>query len=350
MKMDCKFKCLWIALLIAVFVLPLSAGAMEMEDCLGCHSDMDMVDEELFVNAENFADTAHSELGCVACHESITDEHPDDGEAVSSAPCLECHEEVVDQYMATAHAKNAACGDCHNPHQVQGLGAVSRLEMNQSCSQCHDNSEILKSHSEWLPQADLHIAKLPCIICHSASEGFDVVINVVQTQGPAVFGNYKFSSYADLKEFSGEKEIQSLIDTNADNLISLTELRSFNLYPAYDSMHLEGTLVPSESSHILSTQDNRYDCTFCHASGPESMRTSFLAFPTETGTYQRMEVEQGAVLEALFATPDFYLTGSTRNLAMNIIGLLIICGGFILPVGHGSVRFLTRKNRKHNED
>lgn len=347
MKMDYKLGYLWIALLIAVLVLPLSAGAMEMEDCLGCHSDMDMVDEELFVNAEIFAHTAHAEMGCVSCHESVTDEHPDDGEAVSNAACLDCHDDVAEQYMATAHAENATCGDCHNPHQVHGLGAVSQLDMNLSCSQCHDNNETVKSHSGWLPQADLHIAKLACITCHSSAEGFDVVVTIVQKQDSATFGSYKFSSYADLKEISGENEIQSLIDTNADNLISVSELRAFNLNPIYGNMHLEGTLVPSESSHNLSTQDNRRDCTYCHASSPESMQTSFLALPTENGTYQRMEIESGAVLDALFATPDFYLTGSTRSMAMSIIGLLIVCGGFVLPVGHGSLRFLTRKNRKH---
>ncbi len=106
-------------------------------------------------------------------------------------------------------------------------------------------------------------------------------------------------------------------------------------------------MVPGEVSHDLSTLDNRYDCTFCHASGPGSMQTSFLSFPTEGGTYQRMSVEDGAMLDTLYGTPNFYMTGSTRSSALNIIGLIIICGGFIMPIGHGTLRFLTRKNRQH---
>ncbi len=60
-----------------------------------------------------------------------------------------------------------------------------------------------------------------------------------------------------------------------------------------------------------------------------------------------MTVDEGAVLDALFGTPNFYMTGSSRSTALNIIGLIIICGGFIMPIGHGTLRFLTRKNRQH---
>ena len=53
---------------------------------------------------------------------------------------------------------------------------------------------------------------------------------------------------------------------------------------------------------------------------------------------------------ALNSTPDFYMTGKTRNATLNKIGLLIIVGGMIMPVGHGFFRFLSRniRNRKEN--
>ncbi len=347
MKRNCKLNSLWFTLLIAVLFAPLSVCAMEMDDCLGCHSDADMVGDELFIDEDKFIQTVHSEMGCVTCHEDVTDEHPDDGEAVSSADCLDCHEELGGEYMATDHAENATCRDCHNPHQVRGLESVSGPDMNLQCSQCHEEDDVIESHSVWLVQAPLHITKLPCITCHTAAESYEVVLTIAQKKKAAKFGNYEYSSYADLKMYSGDKDIQSLVDINGDNHISLPELRTFNHNPAYKELHLGGTLVPSEISHALSTHDNRYDCTFCHAAGPGSMQTSFLALPTENGTYQRMTVEEGAVLDALFGTPNFYMTGSTRSTALNIIGLIIICGGFIMPIGHGTLRFLTRKNRQH---
>ena len=75
------------------------------------------------------------------------------------------------------------------------------------------------------------------------------------------------------------------------------------------------------------------------------MQTSFVAFPERDGTYRQVAVERGAVFEALHTIPNFYLTGSTRNDTLNRIGLVIIAGGMIMPVGHGFLRFLTRKNR-----
>jgi hypothetical protein len=76
------------------------------------------------------------------------------------------------------------------------------------------------------------------------------------------------------------------------------------------------------------------------------MQESYVALPKEDGTYRRLPLEKGATLDALFGTPDFYMVGATRSRTLDIIGLLIILGGFAMPVGHGTIRFLTRKNRR----
>jgi hypothetical protein len=79
------------------------------------------------------------------------------------------------------------------------------------------------------------------------------------------------------------------------------------------------------------------------------MQTSYIALPEPNGTFKRVAVEKGAVLDVLYGTPDFYMMGSTKSTALNYIGLAVICGGLVLPVGHGSLRFLTRKNRAKKE-
>jgi hypothetical protein len=56
------------------------------------------------------------------------------------------------------------------------------------------------------------------------------------------------------------------------------------------------------------------------------------------------------VLSTLYGAPDFYLTGAGRNTLLNKLGLLIIAGGLVMPVGHGFLRFLTRKNRQEKEE
>lgn len=76
------------------------------------------------------------------------------------------------------------------------------------------------------------------------------------------------------------------------------------------------------------------------------MQDSYVALPQGDGTYRRLPLAKGATLDALFGTPDFYMVGATRSRTLNIIGLLIVLGGFAMPVGHGTMRLLTRKNRR----
>ena len=78
------------------------------------------------------------------------------------------------------------------------------------------------------------------------------------------------------------------------------------------------------------------------------MQASFVAFPGSNGGYTRVPVEKGAVLDLLYGTPDFYMMGATRNATLDRIGLGIIAAGLIMPIGHGGLRFLTRKNRKEH--
>ena len=217
--------------------------------------------------------------------------------------------------------------------------------MNLKCTNCHDSSDVVTTHTEWLPQADLHLAKLPCISCHTASEDYVIVLNIIQRGDEFSQDDFVLSDHQDLKTLAGDREVQTLIDLNNDKFVSLAELRTFNLNPAYASMRLQATLTPKEVSHSVETLDNRWDCSFCHTSGTESMQTSFIALPDSEGAFSRIEVEEGAILNALNGTPDFYMMGTTRSASLNIIGLLIIFGGTLMLIGHGTLRFLTRKNR-----
>jgi predicted CXXCH cytochrome family protein len=339
-----------IGLLMSLLALsPFMVAAMESSECMDCHGDTDMVGEELTIVPLTFDNTAHAEVGCHACHSSITDQHPDDGLAPSKAACNECHDDVNDEYANSIHAGYAACNDCHNPHQVRGPTAVSGQEMNLKCANCHERNEKLETHGEWLPQADLHISNLPCVTCHSASDEYVISLYIIKRQSGTMFGKFDLATYDELHEFSGGKPIERLVDTNADGYISLAELRMFNLDPAKKQLRLQGMMTPERLSHDFMTLDNRWDCSFCHASGPGAMQVSYLSLAQRDGGFKRIAVEKGAVLHALYGTPDFYMVGSTRSKALNYVGLVILAGGMVMPIGHGTLRFLTRKNRKDEE-
>jgi hypothetical protein len=109
-------------------------------------------------------------------------------------------------------------------------------------------------------------------------------------------------------------------------------------------------MTPETVTHDFQILANRRDCTFCHASGTAARQTSYLSLANADGSYRRVAVERGAVLDALYGTPDFYMVGSTRSKALDYIGGAIIACGLIVPIGHGTLRFLTRRNRANKEE
>jgi hypothetical protein len=149
---------------------------------------------------------------------------------------------------------------------------------------------------------------------------------------------------------AGDKSIESLIDRNEDNYISLAELRLFNLDPEITTLRLQGMITPETVTHDFRILENRWDCSFCHASGPTARQTSFVTLAQEDGSYRRIAAEKGAVMDALYGTPDFYMVGATRSKTLDYLGMVIIAGGMVMPIGHGTMRFLTRKNRQRKEE
>lgn len=332
--------------LLTLLLLSPAAVAADNSDCLGCHADTDIVGEQFHVNHVSFDTTAHAEVGCRECHASVTADHPDDGIAPSKAVCQDCHESISAEYAGSNHHQMAACNDCHNPHAARGPTEVSGHDMNRQCEKCHGTLETTLKHAEWLPQADLHLAMLPCISCHTAAKDNVITLYIIKREGGSRFGDFELASYAELEELAGGKNIESLIDRNEDQYISLAELKLFNLNPEITTLRLQGMLTPETVTHDFRTLDNRWDCTFCHASGPSARQTSFISLAQKDGSYHRIAAEKGAVLEALYGTPDFYMVGATRSKTLDYLGMVIIAGGLVMPVGHGSLRFLTRKNRK----
>ena len=349
-----KIGLLFIASLATAALLwhPAGAAAQQSPTCLGCHGDAGVVGDEYRIDPLKFDHTAHGQLGCATCHQSVSENHPDDGKVPSRPACRDCHQEVSEEYSRTAHAANASCGDCHNPHQAHAPTEVSGMDMNRQCAACHDPGKMKGAHGAWLPQVDLHLQALPCVSCHTGSKNYVITLYMVRRDGPPRGSGpirgaaFVPARYEELKSLAGNRGIQSLIDTDGDSVISLAELKQFNGHSGHHGLRLKGMLTPEVVTHSLQILGNRWDCTFCHASGPGAMQTSFLALPREDGSYGRLPVEKGAILDALNGTPDFYMMGATRNASLNLLGLAILAGGLVMPVGHGFLRFLTRKNRR----
>jgi len=164
----------------------------------------------------------------------------------------------------------------------------------------------------------------------------------------SLLSDFTIATYEDLKNIiPSASQLDSLVDTNGDGIISLTELTAFN--KRHTNLRIFGTMMPETMTHNYQILDNRWDCTFCHASGPKALQTSYLAIPENDRTYKRLPVTKGAILDILYGTPDFYMLGTTRSPLLSIIGALIALSGLMVPVVHGSLRLLTIKKRKNQD-
>ena len=129
------------------------------------------------------------------------------------------------------------------------------------------------------------------------------------------------------------------------------ELRRFNRAGARRGLRLQAMMIPEEVTHTYQILRNRYDCTFCHAKGVDRKQKAFITFP-EKGDhkYLRLPVQEGAILDILWGTPDFYMIGasSTRSSWMNLFGLGMVAMGTVFVSGHSFVRILTRRRRRRH--
>ena len=341
----------FLILLLSALMPAMTAAAVEAAggNCLSCHGEKTIINKgaHLYIDPVKYDSTTHARIGCIFCHTKVTQRHPADGVRPSRAKCEECHAAVFAEYEQSTHSKHAGCTDCHTPHAVKPLLAVSGRDINIQCAKCHDYSDTVKSHAKWLPQAALHIDDLPCITCHTGSKDYVITLYMAKHVSNSPRSSVTLAGFNDLQPFlSGGKKVGRLIDTNGDGAVSLDELKAFNTSSQYKNISLMGTMLPETATHNFQILQNRWDCTFCHASGPNAQQTSYLAFPEQDGTYSRMIVERGAILEMLYGTPDFYMTGFTRSNTLSIIGALIVVSGLMVPIVHGTLRFLTRSRRK----
>jgi len=350
--MDSSCRTIRMFLVLCILsTMPVLAASPENNACMGCHGQRDALGagkDRVFIDPVKFAATTHAIIGCSSCHDRVSRGHPDDGYAPARASCGDCHSPIYDEYSKSLHGSKAGCSDCHNPHEVRLPAFMSGDEINGKCARCHDTRKTIQSHSRWLPQADLHIDSLPCITCHTGSKDYVITLSI-ESRKPGSADAFKISTYEELTKLTNQKDINRVIDANGDNLVSLQELREFNHKLRGKNMRLWGMMTPEVVTHSYQILENRWDCSFCHASGPKAMQKSFIAFPEQKGGYIRVPVEKGAILDILYGTPDFYMLGSTRSTALNIVGALIVAAGLSLPVFHGFFRFLTRKSRKEHD-
>jgi hypothetical protein len=137
-------------LLLASFPLALQAQT----DCLSCHGDVTMQDaagHNVGVDGNTFHSSVHSDLGCSACHSSITAyPHPDHPQAVK---CVSCHADEAAALVGSVHEHSGdqPCTTCHGTaHAIlpkdNPKSAVYPLNIPATCGKCHGDAAMARQH------------------------------------------------------------------------------------------------------------------------------------------------------------------------------------------------------------
>lgn len=158
----------WPAFLIVFLSIPfLSLNITASADdslCYDCHGDRDLKkfregsEVSLYVDEFAFEKSVHGEVGCVGCHtdlEGMEEEHAPELEHVG---CGACHEDIEEVYQGSLHAKairagvtdSANCADCHGNHYVlpgENPGSlVNPMNLEKTCDRCHADVAFVQEH------------------------------------------------------------------------------------------------------------------------------------------------------------------------------------------------------------
>lgn len=182
--------------LLALLLLAPRFGRGEELACARCHQNPAMtpslknevgVPRSLYIDPEAFKQSWHFRVGkktdCVMCHADVK-KFPH--ERAARLACSSCHpEDKKPEFRRIEHALSLSvhqmldCNDCHDVHRNKPAAEMTLQEKNVGCLKCHsfgpnpaayaplDPIRIEEFHS-WHPQAELHLTRMACIVCHTS--------------------------------------------------------------------------------------------------------------------------------------------------------------------------------------
>ncbi len=328
-------------------------------------------------NQHAYLKSVHAENGvtCLDCHSEfkVLNEL---GKVEVKSPgvvvCANCHEDIMDQYKQSLHYRvsKKICYNCHNPHAVRPVNQLNAEDRRQICQKCH--TDALQKHT-WLTQPNIHFKYLECTMCHSpdTSKGIIYYFRGITADGRAVRLKYK-----DLATILGKSDVDiaKVIDRVGAGRISAFELGSFldklnkNITRTKDLKYIDmGVyLVVLKPEHNFTDKGLKAkECVVCHSANASFYSKVLLEIPQKSGGIQTLPLDKSVLtgIHGISGVSDFYLLGEHRLTKediqelwatvksigyrwIDIIGVVIVLGGFGFVCLHTLFRILTRKNRQ----
>ena len=156
--------------------------------CLECHSDETLSMKKagrkvsLFVEAKIVAQSAHSSLDCVDCHEKFDGESSPHRQPIVAVDCASCHEKLGRKHgfhprlaqTPLPTGEDTSCTACHGTHAVASIKQKGFPFAGEStvaaCGRCHEKSRdhfVASAHGRAFAAKEANAPD--CLTCHRES-------------------------------------------------------------------------------------------------------------------------------------------------------------------------------------
>jgi hypothetical protein len=301
---------------------------------------------------------------CTDCHGFHKVGPKETYDTLSGVPCRKCHEQIFKLYSKSVHGlarangehKAPLCFSCHFAHEVKPVAMAERIKT--ACLGCH--KEVETAHRKWLPNADLHLSMVSCASCHSPGSKKGIYLRLVDDNTGKPFTEDQMAELLG----TGYEDVKRMLSAHGEGIDSAelwSIVQRLNEKGTNAKITFYGRMDVSDGSdaHRLSFKKNAVkDCEQCHAAGSGSFRDVTVAIVRADGklaTYKAKPEVLGSVV-SLLSLRQFYVLGGTRLKALDWIGLVMVFGGMLVPIGHITARVLTaplrerRKNMKAGKE
>lgn len=292
---------------------------------------------------------------CSDCHSSHSIRHWASYEPVDGEPCSSCHEDIYEAYAGSVHGtalddgnairgnhvKAPFCSDCHQSHDISGVATTEHLV--ERCVSCHEVAEL--AHEQWLPNAKLHMKSVSCPACHSPDADRLVDLQLYDRQAQAPVGKSGNDALV--------QEQMAALDTTEDGLgpVELWKLiREAGNSDQYMDVVLRGRMEVAtgvDAHRIAPRSEAVRKCETCHRNGSEAFQNVTVSISSPNGQKERFQADSEVLQSAISvdSVGGFYAPGGTRIKLLDVLLILALVGGLLVPVGHILLGKFVNKNK-----
>ena len=319
----------------------------QIEVCRACHEDKFKLYEGS-VHASLLRAGLPVAPVCTDCHSPHSISPKSASQPIAEVPCRKCHSVIFDAYAGSVHglarskspdSKAPLCAGCHRAHDVGAASVGDRLK--NACLGCHVGA--IASHQSWLPNAELHLEVVSCPACHSPNAQRKVDLRLydgvseqrmVETKGVPLFEDRARSA--------------DVAGGGLDAIALRSLLKQFNVEGAEGTTTLRGRLEvrTGVEAHQLAEKSRAIgNCDRCHREGADPFQVVTVSIVGADGRPLRHDAQTEVLSSAISvgSMRGFYAIGGTRIKLLDVLFVLALLSGVLVPAGHMTAKWLFRR-------